>query len=98
MSTDAHEALSTNVLAWINKVREEYKIGEPLDAMPRARSGYFDDVRSKNCPIAVALGASWGYGGGFLADGTLIVAPGFVRTFVRAVDNGKYPELLPEAA
>ena len=85
------------VLDYVNRLRKKYKIGPPLQRMPR---GVRHD--GGRCPIATALkhkafvdnelivfmrddDAAW--------DGDEVVEPAYVYKFINDFDAGKYPHL-----
>lgn len=81
------------VLAWVNQLRAEHRLGEPLTELPKG-----EHCNHIACPIAVALkGASVTSHDvrlRFLAlDEVECQLPDVVREFVLAFDGGDYPEL-----
>ena len=92
-----------NTLAWVNDMRAQYGIGEPLDTLPK---GVRDNVFE--CPLARALGEtavtarlwfphfkrrtpdeSWAN-----RDRDPVALPVAARNFIDAFDANLYPELI----
>jgi hypothetical protein len=83
------------VLAWVNQVREQYKIGGPLDDLPLGRPD-----SSHNCPIARALHAECTTSRSSVGiDGRCwfragIMHPESVTQFIKDFDAGLHPDLI----
>jgi hypothetical protein len=88
------------VLAWVNQVRAERGLGDPLTELPKGIQSVGD-----RCVIAVALGVkcdvqptdSSDYRGcvTFVESyDDVIDLPADVNQFARDFDRGKYPELI----
>lgn len=82
------------VLRYVNRLREERKIGPALDALPK---GDFED--SRTCPLAIALTSDVDddgvavYGDQIFIGDSSITPPLYVEQFVAAFDAGRYPHL-----
>ncbi len=86
------------VLAWVNRVRDEHGLGEPLSELPEGKKG-----NGSKCPVALAIGAehviatsdcvSWG-DPMINGDHHEITPPEFVGTFMHEFDFGRYPDLV----
>jgi hypothetical protein len=81
------------VLAWVNQVREQYKIGGPLDDLPLGRRD-----SSHNCPIARALHAECTTSRASVTIGdrwcSRILHPESVTQFIKDFDAGLHPDLI----
>ncbi len=89
------------VLEWVNETRAEHNIGAALDALPRGWRS-----RSPECPIARALSAGPLYASSCRTYTALrdhaalserIEHPPVVSAFIKAFDEGYYPDLIEAA-
>lgn len=86
--------LKQEALAYVNRVRDEYHIGQPLDELPTGERS-----SGERCPVALAIGdpeiVVWSYATELGADfgDARISHPDAVRSFIKAFDAGEFPEL-----
>lgn len=78
-----------DVLAWVNRIRDEYVIGPALDKLPQGVP-----MECSNCPIAVALKATTGGSVSLMKPGNQVQHPDYVVRFIDDFDCGVYPELI----
>ena len=92
--------MNERVLDYVNRIRVQRRIGEPLEELPKGRPG--NELR---CPIANALGGACEVSAGhaFWQVGDIpghryekIRLPKFVHDFIERFDAGAYPELIEE--
>lgn len=85
--------MDEGVIAWVNDLRAEHGLGEPLEEMPK---GWPRDAEC--CPIAHALGGIAVVGRTTVSFATSkgivdVAVPEWVARFIDDVDTGRRPDL-----